>query len=95
MSVPITENQLSAIRKALFEGRKIEAIKLYRKATSAGLAEAKDAVEKLEQELRASSSEKFTSVPAGKGCFVMMMTICAFVLLILLLAVRSFGNANF
>ena len=95
MSVPIPENQLSAIRNALVEGRNIEAIKLCREATSVGLAEAKDAVEKLEQELKASSPEKFTSAPAGKGCFALMMTIFAFVLLVLFLAVRSFGSANF
>ena len=40
------ENELRALMAA---GRKIEAIKQYRAATGAGLAEAKDAVEALER----------------------------------------------
>jgi hypothetical protein len=35
-----------AIREAVDAGRKIEAIKLYREATGAGLAEAKDAIDR-------------------------------------------------
>jgi ribosomal protein L7/L12 len=69
MSMPIPEDKLTVIKEALFSGRKIEAIKLYREATDAGLAEAKTAVEKIEAELRASSPEKFTAPTAKKGCF--------------------------
>ena len=45
MDQPIPEQNLIPIKEAIFRGRKIEAIKLYRKATGAGLAEAKTAVE--------------------------------------------------
>jgi hypothetical protein len=91
MSPQIPENQLSAIKKALFEGRKIEAIKLYREATNVGLAEAKDAVDKLEQELRTSSPQSFASTatsPAGKGCLGTVMGVCALVLLGVVLALK-------
>lgn len=65
---PLPEHQLAPIKEALFTGQKITAIKLYRGATNVGLAEAKDAVEKLEAELRTTSPEKFTAPPSGKGC---------------------------
>lgn len=54
----------SRLRSLLDQGRKIEAIKEYREATGAGLAEAKDAVEALEagQVLPAKGLQK---APAG------------------------------
>jgi ribosomal protein L7/L12 len=68
MDAPDPETQAGHIRDAIFRGRKIEAIKRYREETGAGLAEAKKAVEDLEQQLRVSSPEMF-SAPAGKaGC---------------------------
>ena len=89
MSAPIPDDQLSAIRNSLFQGRKIEAIKLYRKATGTGLADAKDAVDKLEQELKTSSPEKFSSAPARKGCLGVMMFVAAAVILIALVLIRN------
>ncbi|MEY4484385.1 MAG: hypothetical protein RL693_1837 [Verrucomicrobiota bacterium] len=68
MPPPLPEQQLSAIKETIFRGEKIAAIKLYREAIPSGLAEAKDAVEKIEAGLRQTSPEKFTSPPAGKGC---------------------------
>jgi hypothetical protein len=59
MSEPISEGDLRDIRDAIFAGRKIEAIKLYRKYTGLGLKEAKDAVEEIEGKLRLESPEKF------------------------------------
>jgi large subunit ribosomal protein L7/L12 len=47
------------LRSLLAEGRKIEAIKVYREATGAGLAEAKDAVEALEAGQKLPSSAVF------------------------------------
>jgi hypothetical protein len=89
MSSPIADPELSLIKDALFQGQKIEAIKRYRKATGAGLAEAKEAVEKLEQELRTSAPDKF-SAPAGKqGCLsVVMICVVACVLSWLLKVVK-------
>ncbi len=62
--VPQNEQLLAALRA----GRKIEAIKIHRDATGAGLAEAKEYVEKLEAGERAAHPELFQK-PAGKsGC---------------------------
>ena len=66
MSDNIPEEKLAAITDAIFRRRKIEAIKLYRECTGVHLAEAKAAVERLEEDLRRTSPEKFQA--AGKGC---------------------------
>ena len=68
MSLPIPPEKVAAFEAAIYNGRKIEAIKIYRETTGAGLAEAKSAVEKIEAEWRAASPEKFKAAPAGKGC---------------------------
>lgn len=68
METPAPENDAARIHEAIFSGQKILAIKLYREQTAVGLAEAKEAVEKLEAELRASSPERFSAKPAGAGC---------------------------
>lgn len=61
MNTPIPENTLEGIKAALFGGEKIKAVKLYRENTKVGLAEAKEAVEKLEDELRGDTPEKFAA----------------------------------
>lgn len=66
------EHQAAALQTALFAGRKIEAIRIYRGQRKVGLAEAKAAVEQLEAELRQSSPGSFTAAPA-KGCGVTMV----------------------
>ena len=48
MSNSLSDDDLANIRSALAAGEKIEAIKLYRELTGAGLAEAKQAVEALQ-----------------------------------------------
>lgn len=68
MSDQIPPDQAAAIQDALFRGRKIEAIKLYRESRSVGLAEAKSEVDKLEARLRQESPDRFQAAPAGKGC---------------------------
>jgi uncharacterized protein (DUF2342 family) len=62
------EDQASALKQALFAGRKIEAIKLYREQTNVGLAEAKAAVEALEAELRQSMPGSFSKPSSKGGC---------------------------
>jgi hypothetical protein len=64
MSALIPEEPLTRIKEALFQGRKIEAIRVYRECTGTGLGEAKPAVERLEAELRAAEPDKFAG-PAG------------------------------
>jgi ribosomal protein L7/L12 len=61
------------VRLAIFEGRKIEAIKLHRELTGAGLKEAKEAVEKLEVELRQTEAHRFVKGAAKSGCFSVLL----------------------
>jgi len=65
---PATPQFNAEINEAIFAGKKIVAIKLYRERTQAGLAEAKRAVEEIEEQLRASAPGLFAK-PASKGCF--------------------------
>ena len=67
MTDELNDSQWDEIESALFAGRKIEAIKLYRDATGAGLKDAKDIIDEHERELRGSQSESFRA-PANKGC---------------------------
>ena len=55
---------------ALYQGRKIEAIKQYRLANQVDLRTAKDAVEAIDARVRQTNPERFTSPPAtgGRGC---------------------------
>lgn len=80
----IPDDQFSGIKEALFRGQKIQAIKLYRKSTASGLAEAKNAVEKLEAELRSQFPEKFIAKPAA-GCLGVAAVICTITGLLVLL----------
>ena len=63
----IDREQIDAIRQALFCGRKIEAIKVYREATGKGLKESKEFIDALSARLRDEEPEKF-SAPSGGGC---------------------------
>jgi ribosomal L7/L12-like protein len=67
MSPQIPEAEAAKIREEIFAGRKIGAIKMLRGATGLQLVDAKNVVEKLEEELRVSSPEKFLR-RKGAGC---------------------------
>lgn len=54
----------------LEQGKKIEAIKLYRQRTGLGLAEAKQAVETI-------AAERHIVVPSGTGCFGVLVFVLA------------------
>lgn len=73
MNTPIPEGELVSIREALYRGRKIEAIKIYREVTGMGLAEAKAAVERLEEELRATRPENFLPQTERRGCLGLLV----------------------
>ena len=75
MPQPLTDDQLNRLSDALFQGRKIEAIKVYREATSLGLKESKDAVEEIEADLRARHPEKFAP-SRGSGCLGNAALLC-------------------
>jgi len=66
MSTPNPDHTV-AIQEALFDGKKIEAIKLYREQTGLGLKESKDAVEHIEEQLRTSSPDRFRRISASKA----------------------------
>lgn len=68
MANSIPDDKLIAISNAIFEGRKIEAIKLYREVTDVGLKEAKEQIEALESSLRKDHPEKFVGKGKGAGC---------------------------
>lgn len=70
---PLPEDKLAAIREAIFRKQKIVAIKLYREATGVQLVDAKNAVETMEAELRASAPDRFSTVESRGGCFAVAL----------------------
>lgn len=83
MNISIRDDKLEAIKDALFQNEKITAIRIYREETGVGLAEAKEAVEEMERELRRLSPESFSKPPA-KGCLGVLAVFCVPALLIAL-----------
>jgi hypothetical protein len=80
------------IEQALFRGNKIEAIKVYREAAKTGLAEAKQAVEEIEDQLRAAHPERFPSRSAEGARFLrFVLTVAALIALGYLLWKESGG----
>ena len=74
MEIPADKRQ--AIMETIYGGapRKIEAIKLVREATGCELAEAKEYVEKLSEDLYAKEPGKFTAPPRSKGCLGLVVS---------------------
>lgn len=72
MNPTIPDDKLNSIRNALFQGQKIEAIKIHREATGMGLAESKAAVEKMEEQLRQESPDRFAK-GSGAGCLGLVL----------------------
>lgn len=68
MSDDIPEDSRQQIADAIFAENKILAIKRYREATGQGLAESKEFIEKLSDELREKSPEKFKPLQNSAGC---------------------------
>lgn len=83
------KEELEYLKESLFQGRKIEAIKLYRASTGAELTEAKAAVEAFEKELRDVSPEKFVAPAGNKGCLGVMIVLCVIVALVLVWFLRK------
>lgn len=71
------------VRSLLLQGKKIEAIKIYRESTGFGLKEAKDAVELIESNLRGSG---LLPPKAKGGCF----SLVSLLLMLLYGIVRQF-----
>jgi ribosomal protein L7/L12 len=72
------------IEAAVFAGKKIQAIRLYRQSSGQGLKESKDFIEALEVELRRTEPMRFTA-PAAKGCGLTVL-LCLFALAAMLIA---------
>ena len=68
----LPDEQIEAIRDALFRGNKIQAIKLYREATSLGLAESKAFIDALELRLKQQEPEQFVAAAKKAGCIGMI-----------------------
>jgi ribosomal protein L7/L12 len=62
----LTDAEKDAITQAIYTGRKIEAIKLYRESTGKGLKEAKDFIEAVTERLREEDPDRVS--PTAKGC---------------------------
>ncbi len=67
MPKDLSEEQMALLSQALENGRKIEAIKVYRKATGLGLKEAMDAVEKIHADLREQFPERYPAPSKSVG----------------------------
>ena len=73
MTDEYTPEEMQQISDAIYAGRKIEAIKLYREASGKDLKDSKDFVETLASKLREETPDKFAH-PAGKsGCLVVLV----------------------
>jgi len=69
----IPDEVWARIKLALYEGKKIEAIKLYREQTSLGLKESKDFIDKMEAEMREKEPQRFTQAAGGSGCSAVLV----------------------
>ena len=73
MTAEYTPEEMERICAAIYAGRKIEAIKVYREASGKDLKDSKEFIESLESKLREDAPDKFTK-PAGKsGCLVVLV----------------------
>lgn len=77
------DDQKQKLLELLAQNRKIEAIKLHREMTGSGLKEAKDAVEKLGEELAEKYPDQFPKA-AKSGCSTMLFVFVLLVVLILI-----------
>lgn len=71
----LSDNAKDEITQAIFAGRKIEAIKLYREATGQGLKEAKAFIEALTDRLREEHPDRVPAPTSGCGAAVLMMLV--------------------
>lgn len=75
MKPQIPQEQLKEIQNFLFQGQKIQAIKVHREATGSGLKKAKEAVEAIESKLREQAPESFKVAPKSAGCASVILAV--------------------
>ena len=89
MTDELTPEQADEIANALADGRKIEAIKLYREATGKRLSEAKQFIEALIPRLKEQDPQKYAQLSQkGAGCMTVVLLCAAAAWGVALLAVR-------
>lgn len=65
----LSDEEMEAVVAALEDGRKIEAIKIYREATEQGLKDAKEFIEALIPKLVEKDPERYEKIAkSGGGC---------------------------
>jgi hypothetical protein len=64
----LTAEQMQQVTDAIAAGKIIEAIKLYRQFSGAGLKDSKDFIEGLAVELHEKDPQIYPALPTGKGC---------------------------
>jgi ribosomal protein L7/L12 len=69
----ISPGQSQQIANAIADGKKIEAIKLYRRSTNCDLKDAKDFIEKLAIQLHGKDPARYALPQAGKGCLGLVL----------------------
>lgn len=82
----LPEKEMAALTEALLEGKKIQAIGIYREATGQDLSESKKAVEEIEVMLHDKYPDRFPTNRNKKGCSISSGVGCialAFVLFLL------------
>jgi hypothetical protein len=89
MNTPIPDDKMAVIKDAIFKGQKIAAIKHYREATGLGLAEAKNAVELLESQLRTNAPASFQKAKSS-GCFSLVLVLIVAVVGLTYFAIEHF-----
>ena len=62
-----TPQQLEQVRREVLAGNKIQAIKLYREMSHVSLFDAKQAIDQLDLQLRASTPESFAAPPSAES----------------------------
>ena len=77
MDFEIEKTVEDEITSLIYEGRKIQAIKAVRKATTKGLKESKDFIERLSADLYEKHPERFTVAPSkSAGCGTAVFFLC-------------------
>ena len=67
MASELSDEEMEEIVEVLADGNKIEAIKIYRKATDSGLADSKEFIESLIVKLVEKDPEKYAKIAKSSG----------------------------
>ena len=89
---PISAGALAEIHEALFQGRKVDAIKRCREVTGARLAEAVHRVERMDDELRAATPEKFIAQPKAPRSILFRVLFVLAVIIIVVIVLAAVGG---